>query len=348
MDKDFPSAALMGGGGRWCAPKPSGTTLCRHLGQDARKPAWPALPPVASLPATRPDPSGPSPGRAPAARFFTAEMPSLPRSRAGGGRRRGGVHRGPPPQSAAGMRGDTGAEREPPRRLEREPGKEVRGDRVAHTQRVGWEQSAQARHAEPRTPHVRPRAGSGLFPRHLSSLSGPPIQVHSSSTSSVPHPPQPLVWDEIKGPSPLIGTRRPRPRPFSTNHDPPTYFGETTSNPPPIPLPGDLTLGPSPLIGTRRSPPQHSSNFFGLAPFPYFGASRLGSLHFWERFSTWGQAMRTPSHTGLRRSSAALGQDPSPLPTGINDPLQTPAQARLTAPGPRCASGQSPGPERHV
>lgn len=52
--------------------------------------AGPVLPPLASLPATRPDPSGPSPGRAPAARFFTAEMPSLPRPRAGGGRRRAG------------------------------------------------------------------------------------------------------------------------------------------------------------------------------------------------------------------------------------------------------------------
>lgn len=155
------SKSCLGGGGPWCVPRPSRTTLRRHLCQDNTSLAGPALLPIASLPATRPVFSEPSTGQAPRRSVFHRENAFSTQAEGRGRRGRmpeGRVHRGPPPQSAAGLLKDTRAAREPSRGVEgaaRASREEGRGS--GRPRRKGW---VGIRAPSLGTPNLEPRSCS--------------------------------------------------------------------------------------------------------------------------------------------------------------------------------------------
>lgn len=193
----------------------------------------------------------PSPGQTPRSSdsFPLAEMPSLPsaggKGEEGEDARGGGVHRGPPPQRASGMREGTRAVGEPPHGMEGSSPEREPGGLDGRGWGEVWAPRLITSNLEPQTSNPRHAAGPVLVYFHFftfwSTNSGADLQ-------HTPRPSQPHIWDEINGPSPFVGTRPfpPHPQPFPTNPDPPLYFGETTSHPPPIPHLG-LDSRPLPL-----------------------------------------------------------------------------------------------------
>lgn len=274
-----------GGTGAWCAPRTPGATAAwkqrRHLCRDTIEPGWTSSLSLPFLPATRPAPSGPSAGRTPRSSVLHGGNASSPpgRRERGGGEAAGGeaaggggVHRGPPPQSAAWVLEGTRA----PRSGGGSPVREGAGRGRKRAGRPRRQGGGGIRAPSLVTPNLEPRtcgqADSGLSPFHVLSLSGPPIQVQTNSTSLAPSSP-PFGTQSIVPPPSLAPDPSPHSPPITTHR--PTLGKQCP------------TLLPSPTWGLDPRPLLHDWNQTYIPPptfleplrtssLPYSGARRLG------------------------------------------------------------------------
>lgn len=336
-----------GGTGAWCAPRTPGATAAwkqrRHLCRDTIEPGWTSSLSLPSLPATRPAPSGPSPGRTPRSSDSFPRRKCLfsPRPEGKGG---GGVHRGPPPQSTAWVLEGTRA----PRSGGGSPVREGAGrgrKRAGRPRRQGgrWDQGTQPRNPESRTPDVRP---GGFWFISISCIIAFWSTNSGADQQHIPWPQQSPVWDAINSPAPFVGTRAPLPIPHQSQ--PTALLWGNNVQPSSHPPPGDSTRGPSSMIGNRHIyPHRHSSNLSGPAPSPIRGQAPRARSTFGrdlERFLTWDHRLGAPPILQTYAFGCRRGPGPKAPPhSGMDDPFRNPTPAPLETPGSRCASGSRRG-----